>query len=234
MSSRAYRLRDRKGLSALGVSPGRFGAHYRRARRQLFHSNSRRARRLHHSSFVRAPRSLVVLRDHGDSRIGDRRLSYYRIGEKGGEETLEKKIGKQRAQKVYKRVESAGFTSIIVSVLIPPPFPIVPVLLAAGALKYPVRKFLAAIALGRAVRFTIDAMLGIYFGRSILRFFSQYYKPALYTLIALAIVGGIGGLIYYKRWRAKQAAWEFAPSTAANERRIALTGSARSTLCGRG
>jgi len=129
----------------------------------------------------------------------------YRIGEKGGEETLEKKIGKQRAQKVYKRVESAGFTSIIVSVLIPPPFPIVPVLLAAGALKYPVRKFLAAIALGRAVRFTIDAMLGIYFGRSILRFFSQYYKPALYTLIALAIVGGIGGLIYYKRWRAKQA-----------------------------
>src|SRR3954471_22951297 len=43
----------------------------------------------------------------------------YRIGEKGGEETLEKKLGKKRAEKVYKKVEEAGFTSIVVSVLIP-------------------------------------------------------------------------------------------------------------------
>src|SRR3954470_21494624 len=70
----------------------------------------------------------------------------YRIGEKGGEETLEKKIGKQRAQKVYQRVEKAGFSSVVISVLIPPPFPIVPVLLAAGALKIPTRKFLTAVA----------------------------------------------------------------------------------------
>ncbi len=128
----------------------------------------------------------------------------YRIGEKGGEETLEKKIGKQRAEKIYKRFESAGFSSIVVSVLIPPPFPIVPVLLAAGVLRYPVRKFLTAIAVGRAIRFTIDAMLGIFFGRSIIRFFAHYYKPALYTLIVLAVIGGITGLIYYKRWKAKK------------------------------
>ena len=128
----------------------------------------------------------------------------YRIGEKGGEESLEKKIGKQRAEKIYKRVEKAGFSSVFISVLIPPPFPIVPVLLAAGALNIPTRKFLSAVAAGRAIRFTIDAMLGIYFGRAILGFFSQYYKPALYTLIALGVIGGIGGLIYYKRWKAKK------------------------------
>jgi len=127
----------------------------------------------------------------------------YRIGEKGGEEALEKKIGKQRAEKVYKRVDKAGFSSVFISVLIPPPFPIVPVLLAAGALKIPTRKFLSAVAVGRAVRFTIDAMLGVFFGRAILGFFSQYYKPALYTLIALAVVGAIGGLIYYKHWKSR-------------------------------
>jgi membrane protein DedA with SNARE-associated domain len=128
----------------------------------------------------------------------------YRIGAKGGEETLEKKIGKQRAQKVYRKFEKAGFTTLVVSVLIPPPFPIVPVLLAAGVLKYPTKKFLIAIAAGRATRFVIDAMLGIYFGRAIIGFFSQYYKPALYTLLGLAVVGGIGGLIYYKRWKSKK------------------------------
>src|SRR6185369_15678911 len=77
----------------------------------------------------------------------------YRIGMKGGAETLEKKIGKQRAEKVYKKVESAGFSTVLIGVLIPPPFPVSPVLLAAGALKYPTKKFLTAIAIGRGVRF---------------------------------------------------------------------------------
>ncbi len=125
----------------------------------------------------------------------------YRIGVKGGEEALEKRVGKKRAEKVYKKVEEAGFTSVFISVLIPPPFPIVPVLLAAGALKIPTRKFLGAIAFGRAIRFTVDALLGVYFGHAILGFFSRYYKPALYTLIALGVIGGIGALIYYKRWK---------------------------------
>jgi membrane protein DedA with SNARE-associated domain len=78
------------------------------------------------------------------------------------------------------------------------------VLLAAGALQIPPKKFLAAVAVGRAIRFTIDAMLGIFFGRAILSFFAQYYKPALYSLIGLGIVGGIAGLIYYRHWKSKK------------------------------
>ncbi len=128
----------------------------------------------------------------------------YRIGVKGGAEMLEKKIGKSRAEKINKKFESAGFSTVLIGVLIPPPFPVSPVLIGAGALKYPTKHFLTAIAIGRAVRFTFDAMLGIYFGRAILGFFSHYYKPALYTLIGLAVVGGIGGLIYYKHWKNKQ------------------------------
>jgi membrane protein YqaA with SNARE-associated domain len=128
----------------------------------------------------------------------------YRIGVKGGKEMLEKRIGQKRAEKVYGKVENAGFTSVFVSVLIPPPFPIVPVLLAAGALQIPPKKFLSAVAVGRAIRFTIDAMLGVFYGHAIIHFFAQYYKPALYTLIALGVVGGIGGFIYYKHWKQKK------------------------------
>ena len=128
----------------------------------------------------------------------------YRIGEKGGKEVLEKKIGEKRAEKVYRKVEEAGFTSVFVSVLIPPPFPIVPVLVAAGALQIPQRKFLSAVAAGRAIRFTIDGLLGVFFGRAIINFFSQYYKPALYALVGLAVAGGIGALVYYKHWKQKK------------------------------
>ena len=128
----------------------------------------------------------------------------YKIGAEGGKETLEKKIGKQRAEKIYKKVEEAGFMSVAIGVLIPPPFPIVPVLISAGALQIPRRKFLSAVAVGRAIRFTIDALLGVYFGHAIIEFFAQYYKPALYTLIGLAVAAGLGALLYYKHWKHKK------------------------------
>jgi len=130
----------------------------------------------------------------------------YKIGLEGGKETLEKKIGAKRAEKVYKKVENAGFTSVFIGVLIPPPFPIVPVLIAAGALQIPRRKFLSAVATGRAIRYTIDALLGVFYGHAIIHFFAQYYKPALYALIALGVIGGIGALIYYKHWKHKNGA----------------------------
>ena len=56
-------------------------------------------------------------------------------------------------------------------------------------MQYSRKKFVAALALGRGVRFTIVAGLGAIYGRHIVRFFSQYYKPALFILIGL---GGIG------------------------------------------
>ena len=125
----------------------------------------------------------------------------YRIGVKGGREVLEKKIGKKRAEKVYKKVEDAVFTSVFISVLIPPPFPAVPVMIAAGALEVPRKKFLSAVAVGRAIRYTIDALLGVYYGHAIIGFFRQYYKPALYSCIALGVLGGLGLLFYLKWWR---------------------------------
>jgi len=125
----------------------------------------------------------------------------YKIGAEGGKETLEKRIGHQRAEKVYKKVEKAGFSSVFIGVLIPPPFPIVPVLIAAGALQIPRKKFLSAVAAGRSVRYTIDALLGVFYGHAIIGFFRQYYKPALYACIALGVVGGLGALFYYKHWK---------------------------------
>ena len=122
----------------------------------------------------------------------------YRLAEKGGQETLEKKVGKQRAEKVYRRFKAHGFATVAVGAILPPPFPIVPFLIAAGALKYPRRNFLAALALGRAARFVALAYLAHRYGAAIVGWVSSYYQPLLYALIALAVVGGIAGLVYWK------------------------------------
>jgi membrane protein YqaA with SNARE-associated domain len=127
----------------------------------------------------------------------------YSLARKGGKEALECKLSKRKANQVYKRFERWGFGAVAVPALLPPPFPIVPFLLAAGALQYSRKKFVAALALGRGVRFTILAGFGALYGRQIVKFFSRYYKPALFTLIGLAVVGGIFALFQYYRYKNK-------------------------------
>ena len=127
----------------------------------------------------------------------------YSLARKGGKEAFERKLSKQKASQVYERFERWGFGAVAVPALLPPPFPIVPFLLAAGALQYSRKKFVGALALGRGVRFTILAGLGALYGRQIVKFFSRYYKPALFTLIGLALLGGIFAVFQYYRYKHK-------------------------------
>jgi membrane protein YqaA with SNARE-associated domain len=130
----------------------------------------------------------------------------YSLARKGGKEAFERKLSGKKAAKVFERFERWGFGAVAVPALLPPPFPLVPFLLAAGAMQYSRKKFVAALALGRALRFTIVAGLGAMYGRHIVRFFSQYYNPALFTLVALAVVGGIVSLVQYYRFKNRTAA----------------------------
>lgn len=123
----------------------------------------------------------------------------YRMARIGGKETLEKRFSKKKTVKLYAIFELYGFAAIAISAILPPPFPIVPMLLAAGAMQYPTRKFLAALAVGRGIRYTILAYLGFNYGRHIVKFFAQYYWPVLIALIALSVLGGLYGFFEYKR-----------------------------------
>ena len=125
----------------------------------------------------------------------------YRLGIKGGQETLERRLSKKRANQAFKIFRRYGFWSIAVSAISPPPVPIVPVLLAAGALHYPRNRFVAALALGRAVRYLLLAYLGHIYGRQILRWLGEYYRPLLYVLIGLAVIGSLVALYYWRRYR---------------------------------
>lgn len=128
----------------------------------------------------------------------------YRLAEKGGEETLERKVGKERAQKVYRKFEKRGFLTVFIGAIAPPPVPIVPFLMAAGVLQYPTKKFIGALATGRGVRYFALAYIGHIYGRAIIRFFSRYYQPVLYALISLAVLGAAGALLYFKYYRPKR------------------------------
>lgn len=125
----------------------------------------------------------------------------YRLARKGGKATLKHRLGSRRSQAIYDRFERWGFWAIFVPALLPPPFPFVPFLLAAGAMQYSRQKFLAALALGRSLRYFLLAYLGVLYGRHFLRFFNKYTKPTLYILIAFSVIAGVIALVSYLRYR---------------------------------
>jgi len=125
----------------------------------------------------------------------------YRLAQKGGRQTLEKKVGQKRAQAIYKGFEKFGSMTVLGGALLPPPFPFTTVLMTAGVMQYPRRKFLPALITGRSVRFFTGAFLGRIYGPQMIGFFSEHYRMFMYVLIAMAVAAGIGALIYFLWYR---------------------------------
>lgn len=128
----------------------------------------------------------------------------FRLGEKGEEKALERKIGRARAAKMYQRFRKRGFFTLVISSILPPPFPMAPVLVAAGAMHYPRKKFFTSVGLGRAIRYMGLAYLGHIYGKAIITSLSSYYEPVLYTFIGLGVLAAIGALLYFKWYRPKR------------------------------
>ena len=124
----------------------------------------------------------------------------YALARKGGKEGLKKKLPKEKAEQLQKTFAKHGFWSLFVPALLPPPVPLTPFLGVAGALQYSRRKFLLAVGIARAIRYTALAYLGSIYSKQIFGFFQKYYQPIFWTLIALAVLGGlVAGLYVWKR-----------------------------------
>ena len=112
----------------------------------------------------------------------------YRIARKGGKEALAKRFPQQKVKKVLKTFQRWGFAAIAIPAMLPPPVPIVPFLIAAGALQYSRTKFLIALAVGRSVRYTVFAYLGATYGRQILSVFRDHAYAVLFIAMGVAVV----------------------------------------------
>ncbi|MGB7497620.1 MAG: VTT domain-containing protein [Candidatus Acidiferrum sp.] len=110
----------------------------------------------------------------------------YRLARKGGKEALRRRFPKRRLETVYKTFDRWGFGAVAIPAVLPPPVPTTAFLFAAGALQFPIRKFLIALALGRIVRYTLLAFLAARYGRQILGFLTRHGHP-----VQLMIIGSI-------------------------------------------
>jgi len=119
----------------------------------------------------------------------------YRLARKGGKAAMERRFSRRRVDKICKIFERWGFSAIAIPALLPPPVPMVPFLLAAGAMQYPAKKFLIALTLGRISRYLILAYLAARFGRHIIAFIAEHGHPVAVAIILLLISSA--AVLYY-------------------------------------
>lgn len=133
-------------------------------------------------------------------------LSYI-IAQKGGMEFLEKHIPKRIFRRVTGWMEHHAILSVSLPAILPPPMPLSPFVLAAGALKMKFRTFITAFTLSRLLRHIIAAWLGVIYGRQVLHlwnlFFEKYGTPVLIGLWVVILAGV--GLALWRIWKTSKS-----------------------------
>ena len=126
----------------------------------------------------------------------------YRIARDRGDKALHARLSKKNATKVVGAFERWGFGAIALPALLPPPMPMVPFVIAAGALQYSPRKFLAAMTAGRLARYFILAYLGAMYGRKIFAVVLAHGEVALMVTVGVVVAGVVVLVVLrYKRKR---------------------------------
>jgi len=113
----------------------------------------------------------------------------YRIARKGGKEAVARRVPRAVLNRAYKIFERWGFGAIAIPAMLPPPTPMIAFVLAAGAMQYSMAKFLIALTLGRFVRYTLLAYLGVRYGRRILTVITTHGHLVLWAVGALVVIG---------------------------------------------
>jgi membrane protein DedA with SNARE-associated domain len=137
----------------------------------------------------------------------------YRVGQSGGIALLEKRIPPRIFNLVRDWMERHAILAVALPALLPPPMPLSPFVLAAGALKMSKKKFMTTFTISRAARHSIAVGLGVYYGRHIIRFWDKisdkYATPILIVLWTAIIISC--AIAFWKLYKTSHAVTSHPP-----------------------
>jgi membrane protein YqaA with SNARE-associated domain len=115
----------------------------------------------------------------------------YQVGQSGGMAFIEKRIPPRIFKRVCEWMENHAILSVALPAILPPPMPLSPFVLAAGALRMSRKKFLTTFTVSRCLRHSVAAWLGIHYGRHIVRLWNslsaKYATPVLIVIWTLIL-----------------------------------------------
>jgi len=133
-------------------------------------------------------------------------LFSYQVGQSGGMAFLEKHVPARIFKRVCTWMEEHAILAVALPAILPPPMPLSPFVLAAGALKMSRKRFLTTFTLSRLLRHAAAAALGVYFGPHVLRLWNHFTRkwetPILISIWSIILLSaGLGLWRLYKSSR---------------------------------
>jgi len=131
----------------------------------------------------------------------------FRIARTAGSAYMNSKFGAGKVSTGLKLFEKWGTGALAASTAVPFPFPTSMFFAAAGVSHYPVARYLAIVSVGRAVRYSIIAIVADLYGRHfirVLRHPTQYWGwLLLFAVLTAAMIAA--GILINKRLAAASA-----------------------------
>ena len=129
----------------------------------------------------------------------------YTIIRRGGQAVLRKRFNLQSIKRVERAYERFGFLAIGIPAILPPPLPFKIFVATAGALEYPRWKFLLTVMIARSLRYYVEGILAVYYGRRVLLFMKDNGLVIVSLVATLFLIGLIVYFIINRRKNARAA-----------------------------
>ncbi|MBV8114590.1 MAG: VTT domain-containing protein [Silvibacterium sp.] len=124
-------------------------------------------------------------------------------GKKGGETMLQRHVPKRYLKSITRWMKRNGVLTVSIAAVLPPPIPLLPFLLSAGALGLSLRSFLVSFFIARGARYALEAWLSAVYGRQVIRAWAQYLSGwsdvIIWSLLGLVVAAAIFGFWKYRR-----------------------------------
>ncbi|HEY3990420.1 MAG TPA: VTT domain-containing protein [Acidobacteriaceae bacterium] len=120
----------------------------------------------------------------------------------GGEKALRRYVPERYYDPITNWAKKHGALGVALAAINPPPIPLMPFLVAAGALGVPRGRFLAAFTLARTARYSLVAWLGFEYGRQMIRWWNHYlarYSGTIGWAVLALFIAAFGWGFW--RWR---------------------------------
>ena len=122
----------------------------------------------------------------------------WNVGRRGGETELRRYVPARLLGRIVGWVKRHRILAVFLPALLPPPIPLLPFILAAGALGVSRRRFLAVYGASRTLRYSFIAWFGVEYGRRMVRLWSgslqKWSTPLLCGIICFMVAGVCYGI----------------------------------------
>jgi membrane protein YqaA with SNARE-associated domain len=120
----------------------------------------------------------------------------YQAGASGGLPLVDKYVPARFRDRLKGWTEKHSLLSVALPAILPPPAPLMPFLIAAGALRMPRRRFFLSFTISRFLRHAFFAWLGLHYGRHIMPVYLRFADKYGWILITLVWGSVAFGAIY--------------------------------------